>query len=113
MIGYPLAQLVDGSGNLSGWHQVWWIAHVVSFTAFLLILPITMLRHMFTSPLNMYLRDRERPKGAMRALPKHHPFSRGPIITGRPGEECNLPYNGSPHDRKGKGGYIAPWPSLL
>ena len=33
------------------------------------ILPITMLRHMFTSPLNMYLRDRDRPKGAMRAMP--------------------------------------------
>jgi Fe-S oxidoreductase len=33
------------------------------------ILPVTMLRHMFTSPLNMYLRDRERPKGAMKPLP--------------------------------------------
>ena len=28
-----------------------------------------MLRHMFTSPLNMYLKDRDRPKGAMRAMP--------------------------------------------
>src|SRR3954451_22731047 len=28
-----------------------------------------MLRHMFTSPLNMYGRDRERPKGAMKPLP--------------------------------------------
>ena len=28
-----------------------------------------MLRHIFTSPLNMYLRDRDRPKGAMRAMP--------------------------------------------
>ena len=34
-----------------------------------MILPVTMLRHMFTSPLNMYLRDRERPKGAMKAMP--------------------------------------------
>ena len=33
------------------------------------ILPITMLRHMFTSPLNMYLRDRDRPKGAMKPMP--------------------------------------------
>ena len=31
--------------------------------------PVTMLRHIFTSPLNMYLRDRERPKGAMRPMP--------------------------------------------
>ena len=42
---------------------------MVSFLAFLVILPTTMLRHMFTSPLNMYLRDRERPKGAMKPLP--------------------------------------------
>ena len=69
IIGYPLAKVVDGWGNLSGWHQVWWIAHVVSFMAFLLILPTTMLRHMFTSPLNMYLKDRERPKGAMKPMP--------------------------------------------
>ena len=40
-----------------------------AFLAFLAILPITMLRHMFTSPLNMYLKDRERPKGAMQAMP--------------------------------------------
>ncbi len=69
VIGYPLAQLVDGWGNLSDWHQGWWIAHVLSFCAFLVIIPGTMLRHMFTSPLNMYLKDRERPKGAMRAMP--------------------------------------------
>ncbi|MGI9614448.1 MAG: 4Fe-4S dicluster domain-containing protein, partial [Acidimicrobiales bacterium] len=69
VIGYPLAQLVDGSNNLSGWHQVWWIAHVLSFCAFLAIIPGTMLRHMFTSPLNMYLSDRDRPKGAMKAMP--------------------------------------------
>jgi Fe-S oxidoreductase len=28
-----------------------------------------MLRHIFTSPLNMYLKDRDRPKGAMKAMP--------------------------------------------
>ena len=28
-----------------------------------------MLRHIFTSPLNMYLKDRDRPKGAMKPLP--------------------------------------------
>ena len=42
---------------------------MASFFAFLVILPTTMLRHMFTSPLNMYLKDRERPKGAMKPLP--------------------------------------------
>lgn len=70
-IGYPLSTLVDGwaQSTLSVWHQWWWIAHVVAFIVFLALLPITMLRHIFTSPLNMYLRDRERPKGAMKAMP--------------------------------------------
>ena len=71
VIGYPLAQLVDGAsaGTLSTWHLGWWVAHVLSFIAFLAILPVTMLRHMFTSPMNMYLKDRDRPKGAMKAMP--------------------------------------------
>jgi Fe-S oxidoreductase len=69
IIGYPLSGLIDDSGRLAGWHQGWWVAHVVTFLVFLVILPVTMLRHMFTSPLNMYLRDRERPKGAMKPLP--------------------------------------------
>ena len=69
IIGYPLANLFDGFGNLSGWHQVWWYTHVVFFIGFLIFLPITMLRHIFTSPLNMYLSDSDRPKGAMKPLP--------------------------------------------
>ena len=70
-IGYPLSQLVDGAAlnNLENWHQAMWILHVVAFVGFLALLPLTMLRHMFTSPLNMYLKDRDRPKGAMRAMP--------------------------------------------
>ena len=70
-IGYPLSQTVNGLSlnSLETWHQVMWMTHVVVFIAFLALLPITMLRHMFTSPLNMYLRDRDRPKGAMRAMP--------------------------------------------
>jgi Fe-S oxidoreductase/nitrate reductase gamma subunit len=69
IIGYPIAQAVDGMGNLSGMHQIWWATHVVSFIVFLVILPVTMMRHMFTSPLNMFLRDKDRPKGAMRPMP--------------------------------------------
>ena len=67
-IGYPLATLVEDAGSLAGWHQFWWIFHVISFIAFLVLLPMTMLRHIFTSPLNMYLRDRDRPKGAMKPM---------------------------------------------
>ena len=70
-VGYPLSRTVDGLslGTLEWWHQAMWVAHVITFIAFLAILPITMLRHVFTSPLNMYLKDRDRPKGAMRAMP--------------------------------------------
>ena len=70
-IGWPLSRLVDGWSldTLDAVHQWSWIAHVVSFIAFLVILPLTMLRHMFTSPLNMYLRGHDRPKGAMKPLP--------------------------------------------
>jgi Fe-S oxidoreductase/nitrate reductase gamma subunit len=68
-IGYPLSAAFTGIESLAGWHQIMWVGHVVLFMMFLIMLPITMLRHMFTSPLNMYLKDRDRPKGAMRALP--------------------------------------------
>src|SRR6478752_10173425 len=70
-VGYPLSALFDGTSEhtLEQWHQYSWIVHVVAFCVFLAILPITMLRHMFTSPLNMYLKNRERPKGAMKAMP--------------------------------------------
>jgi Fe-S oxidoreductase/nitrate reductase gamma subunit len=70
-VGYPLATLLDGLAvsTRESWHQAWWVVHIVSFMAFLIILPTTMLRHMFTSPLNMYLSNRERPKGAMKAMP--------------------------------------------
>jgi len=68
-VSWPIANLIKNNSNLAGGHQVWWILHIFSFFAFLVILPVTMLRHMFTSPLNMYLKDRERPKGAMKPMP--------------------------------------------
>jgi len=69
VVGYPLSGLVKNVHNVAGWHQAMWTLHVVAFILFLAILPTTMLRHMFTSPLNMYLRDRDRPKGAMKPMP--------------------------------------------
>ncbi len=72
VVGYPLAMAIGDTDwlvqDVAGWHQGWWIAHVASFMAFLALLPITMIRHMFTSPLNMYLKDRSRPKGAMKPM---------------------------------------------
>jgi Fe-S oxidoreductase/nitrate reductase gamma subunit len=68
-VGYPLSAVLDGMANLTAWHRAFWLVHVLSFGLFLVVLPITKLRHMFTSPLNMYLKDRQRPKGAMRPMP--------------------------------------------
>ena len=34
IVGYPLSFVAESTGNLSGWHQAWWIAHVLSFFAF-------------------------------------------------------------------------------
>ena len=78
-IGYPLATLVDGwsVSNLETWHQWMWILHVASFVAFLALLPLTMLRHIFTSPLNMYLKDKDRPPASNEKSSKAAPPPRG------------------------------------
>ncbi len=70
-VGYPLANLVDtwSFHTLTTTHKWLWGIHVVAFLGFLVMIPTTKLRHMFTSPMNMYLRDRERPKGAMKPMP--------------------------------------------
>jgi Fe-S oxidoreductase/nitrate reductase gamma subunit len=67
-VGFPLSNLVPVS-SAAGFHQSMWIAHVVVFLAFLVILPVTKLRHMVTTPVNLALSPRERPKGAMREMP--------------------------------------------
>lgn len=67
-IGYPLSYLFDPAAA-GDWHRFLWISHTVLFLVLLVILPLTKLRHMFTSPANLYLAARERPKGAMRAMP--------------------------------------------
>lgn len=70
-VGYALSSAFTGvsAGALDTTHQVLWGVHVTAFMVFLVVLPSTKLRHMVTSPVNMYLRDRERPKGAMKPLP--------------------------------------------
>jgi Fe-S oxidoreductase/nitrate reductase gamma subunit len=67
-VGYPLSFAVSQAWAQST-HQVIWVLHIVSFLAFLVVLPTTKLRHMITSPANMFLSPRERPKGAMREMP--------------------------------------------
>ncbi len=70
-VGYPIANLVDtwSIDTLTNVHKWLWVVHVVAFLGFLVMIPTTKLRHMFTSPMNMYLRDRPRPKGAMKPMP--------------------------------------------
>jgi Fe-S oxidoreductase/nitrate reductase gamma subunit len=70
-VGYPVSRLFDSwsTGTLRDAHRWLWGTHFVAFLAFLVILPTTKLRHMITSPINMYLGDKDRPKGAMRYLP--------------------------------------------
>ncbi|HVJ96068.1 MAG TPA: heterodisulfide reductase-related iron-sulfur binding cluster, partial [Acidimicrobiia bacterium] len=70
-VGYALAGIIDtwSSSTLENLHRWLWGVHVTAFLVFLAILPTTKLRHMFTSPMNMYMSDRVRPKGAMKPMP--------------------------------------------
>ncbi len=67
VVGYPLSFLIP-EASAGDVHLSSWVIHAGSFLAFLAILPITKLRHMVTSPTNMFLSPKERPKGAMRAV---------------------------------------------
>jgi Fe-S oxidoreductase/nitrate reductase gamma subunit len=66
--GWYLSYLFPpGSAALA--HQIAWVVHALSFSAFAVVLPVTKLRHVLTSPVNMALAPRARPKGAMREMP--------------------------------------------
>jgi len=67
-VGYPLSYLFDPV-DAADWHRFLWVGHTTLFVGFLVILPVTKLRHMFTAPANLYLSARDRPKGAMREMP--------------------------------------------
>ncbi|MEA1903499.1 MAG: heterodisulfide reductase-related iron-sulfur binding cluster [Actinomycetota bacterium] len=67
-VGYPLSFLFDRSAA-GTWHQFFWVSHATAFVAFLVILPTTKLRHLVTSPSDLFLSPRDRPKGAMREMP--------------------------------------------
>jgi Fe-S oxidoreductase len=67
-VGYPLSLLFDPAAAGS-WHRALWVAHVAGFAALLVVIPATKLRHMVTSPANLYMSPRDRPKGAMREMP--------------------------------------------
>ncbi len=70
-VGYAISNGVTSwsTHTLLLTHRWLWGTHVLLFLAFLVMIPTTKLRHMFSSPMNMYLKDRERPKGAMKPMP--------------------------------------------
>ena len=51
-IGYPLAKIFEDAGYLVGAQRTAWVLHIASFIVFIVILPSTMLRHIFTSPMS-------------------------------------------------------------
>jgi Fe-S oxidoreductase len=67
-VGYRLSSLFAESAA-ADWHQMLWTGHAAAFVAFLVMLPTTKLRHMVTSPANMFLAAKDRPKGAMKPIP--------------------------------------------
>ncbi len=67
-VGYPLARWIPAA-SAGAWHRVLWIAHAGAFFALLVVFPTTKLRHVFVSPANMLLSPKDRPKGAMKAMP--------------------------------------------
>ncbi len=71
VVGWEISGIVDGwsESTIQTVHQWTWGVHFIGFLVFLLILPTTKLRHMVTSPMNMWLRDKPRPKGAMKPMP--------------------------------------------
>ncbi len=66
-IGYALGEFLNLS-NPGLFHRVSWVLHVLSFFVFLIAIPLSKLRHIFTSPINMFMSPKERPKGAMKFI---------------------------------------------
>jgi Fe-S oxidoreductase/nitrate reductase gamma subunit len=66
-VGYPLSSLI--SSTAADLHITLWVVHVAAFAGFLVLVPVSKLRHMFTSPIDLFLSARSRPKGAIREMP--------------------------------------------
>ena len=66
-VGYFIAEVLPVENGVL-FHRVSWILHVISFFIFLISLPQSKLRHIITSPVNMFLSPKDRPKGAMKDI---------------------------------------------
>ena len=66
-VGYFIADILPIENGVL-FHRTSWILHVISFFVFLISLPQSKLRHIITSPVNMFLSPKDRPKGAMKDI---------------------------------------------
>ena len=66
-VGYFIADMLPVENGVL-FHRISWILHVISFFVFLISLPQSKLRHIITSPVNMFLSPKDRPKGAMKDI---------------------------------------------
>ena len=66
-VGYFIADILPIENGVL-FHRISWILHVISFFVFLIVLPQSKLRHIITSPVNMFLSPKDRPKGAMKDI---------------------------------------------
>ena len=66
-VGYFIADVLPVENGVL-FHRISWILHVISFFVFLISLPQSKLRHIITSPVNMFLSPKDRPKGAMKDI---------------------------------------------
>src|SRR5215831_937612 len=60
-VSYPIALLLSGvdSGALSAAHAVTWWSHMLANTALLVYIPLGKLAHIFTGPVNVFLRAKD------------------------------------------------------
>ena len=71
-VGYFLSLSFEKINSSTNWaivrHEQFWILHAFLFGMFLMLLPVTKLKHMVTSPVNIAMTERERPEGALRDM---------------------------------------------
>src|ERR1700738_3941149 len=68
-VSYPIALALGGldPGVLGGAHAVTWWSHMLANTALLVYIPVSKLAHIFTGPVNVFLRATD-PKAALSTI---------------------------------------------
>src|SRR5207248_1278283 len=70
-VSYPIALALGGidPAILTGAHAVTWWSHMLANTALLVYVPVSKLAHIFTGPVNVFLRATD-PKAALNLIAK-------------------------------------------